>query len=108
VTDEDFDRIYEESGCNGDRDKIIAFLIEKRRALTTALHAIEASAGEHFHKLHGTKMCGPRNETERVLLDISTACADALNEHGEPNLPMSHPAHEQTNQELAPPHEDHH
>lgn len=30
-------------------------------------------------KLHGPKMDGPRNETERVLLDINQHAVDCLN-----------------------------
>jgi hypothetical protein len=34
MTDAEFDAVYEESECDGSRDKIIAFLIQKRKELT--------------------------------------------------------------------------
>jgi len=34
---------------------------------------------EEFERLHGPKMCGPRNQTERVLLEASELLRQVVN-----------------------------
>ena len=43
------------------------------------LDFVSAIFSNEFHNLHGPKMCGPRNENERLLLAVSSACDDARN-----------------------------
>ena len=50
---------------------------------------IQRIASEEFSRLHGSKMCGPHNETERALLEISSVCIatiNAINAHGDAQL----------------------
>lgn len=49
------------------------------KAVRKNVRRIADLASAHFSTLHGRKMCGPRNETERVLLEISTLAEDVLN-----------------------------
>jgi hypothetical protein len=37
MTHEEFDQIYDETGCDGDRDKMIEYLFEQRKRLIAAL-----------------------------------------------------------------------
>lgn len=39
MTHDEFDQVYKESKCNGDRDKIIAFLFDQRKELRAQLAA---------------------------------------------------------------------
>lgn len=45
--------------------------------LLAKLEWIAAVAGTEFSMQHGVKMDGPRNATERALLDIRSACESA-------------------------------
>jgi hypothetical protein len=55
--------------------------IENRR-MREDLRQISRISSRLLYALHGPKLDGPRNETEKVLIDIDQICIDALN--GEP------------------------
>lgn len=52
--------------------------IENRRLLSD-LRQISRISSRLLYSLHGGKMDGPRNETERVLLTVDQICIDAIN-----------------------------
>jgi hypothetical protein len=46
-------------------------------------HHINSLSSDELDRLHGPKMNGPRNETERVLLDINELSRQILNKNFE-------------------------
>jgi len=88
MTHEEFDQIYDESGCNGDRDKIIAYLYDQRKRLQEWKDSAMALERE-WDQQHIAKLLGGRlgqscrkiiNERVPVLIAERNILIDALRE----------------------------